>query len=255
VTLEEVAAELDGEPAWFQLYWPTDRDVAASLVGRAERAGYRAIVVTVDTLILAWRPRDLALGYLPFLTGEGLANYFADPAFLAGLDRAPEQDPRAAVLHWSGMFSNPALSWDDLGWLRTITGLPILVKGISHPDDARRAIAAGADGVIVSNHGGRQVDGAVAALECLPDVVAAAGEVPVLFDSGIRTGADVVKAMALGARAVLVGRPYVYGLALSGEEGVRHALRCLLADFDLTGTLAGVRTLGELNPNVLRPAR
>ncbi|MBI1757846.1 MAG: alpha-hydroxy-acid oxidizing protein [Actinobacteria bacterium] len=253
VTLEEVAAELGGNPAWFQLYWPTDREVTASLVGRAERAGYRAIVVTVDTLILAWRPRDLAQGYLPFLAGEGLANYFADPAFLAGLDRSPEQDLQAAVLRWAGMFANPALTWDDLRWLRSITDLPILVKGISHADDARRAIDAGVNGVVVSNHGGRQVDGAVAALDCLPDVVAAAGDVPVLFDSGVRTGADVLKAMALGARAVLVGRPYVYGLALSGEDGVRHALRCLLADFDLTGTLAGVRTLADLTPDVLRP--
>ncbi|HSV65526.1 MAG TPA: lactate 2-monooxygenase [Mycobacteriales bacterium] len=253
VSLEDVAAELGGSPGWFQLYWPKDRDVAASLVGRAEAAGYRAIVLTVDTLVLAWRPRDLAQGYLPFLRGQGLANYLADPAFRAGLAAAPEQDPRAAVLHWAGMFSHLELRWEDLAWLRSITGLPILLKGVSHPDDARRAVDAGMDGVIVSNHGGRQVDGAVAALDCLPGVAEAAGGVPVLFDSGIRGGSDVLTALALGARAVLVGRPYVYGLALAGADGVRHVLRCLLADLDLTCALVGLHTVAEVSAEVLVP--
>ena len=251
VPMEQVAGELAGSPGWYQLYWPRDREVAVSLVRRAERAGFRALVLTVDTLMLGWRPRDLTLAYQPAMLGNGLANYLSDPAFLAGLARPPEDDPKAAVLHWVGMFSHLELSWDDLAWLRSVTDLPIVLKGISHPDDARRAVDAGVSGVIVSNHGGRQVDGAVGALDCLPDVVKAVGDVPVLFDSGVRCGADVLTAVALGARAVLVGRPYVYGLALAGADGVRHVLRCLLADVDLTGTLAGLRYAADLTPDLL----
>lgn len=253
-SLEDVAAEAGDAPRWFQLYWPKDRGVAASLVRRAERAGYRAVVVTLDTWTLGWRPRDLAQAYLPFLTGEGLANYFSDPVFRAGLAAPPEEDRQAAVLHWIQMFGDPSLTFDDLSWLSGQTELPVLVKGICHPDDARAAVDAGVHGIIVSNHGGRQVDGAAAALDCLPAVVAAAGEVPVLFDSGVRSGADILKAVALGARAVLVGRPYAYGLALAGADGVRHVLRCLLADFDLALALSGHRTPAELTPDVLRPA-
>jgi lactate 2-monooxygenase len=251
VPMEDVATALGGNPGWYQLYWPSDRDVAASLVQRAEKAGYRAIVVTVDTPMLAWRPADLARGFLPFLRALGLANYFSDPAFRAPLAAPPEEDANAAVLHWISMFSNPALTWDDLAWLRTVTTLPVVLKGICHPDDGRRAVDVGVDGIIVSNHGGRQVDGAMAALDCLPGVLAAVGGLPVLFDSGIRTGSDIVKAVALGARAVLIGRPYVYGLTLGGADGIQHVLRCLLAEFDLTCALAGVRTMAELTPDVL----
>ncbi len=253
VPMEDVAAELGDTPGWYQLYWPSNRDVAASLVQRAEKAGFGALVVTVDTGVLAWRPRDLALGYLPFLRAEGLANYFTDPAFRAGLARPPEEDRQAAVGHWIGMFGSLALTWDDLAWLRTVTTLPIVLKGILHPDDARRAIDCGVGGLLVSNHGGRQVDGAAAALDCLPGVVAAAGGVPVLFDSGVRTGADVIKALALGARAVLVGRPYVYGMALAGADGVRHVLRCLLADLDLTCALAGLRGVADIGAETVEP--
>jgi isopentenyl diphosphate isomerase/L-lactate dehydrogenase-like FMN-dependent dehydrogenase len=159
------------------------------------------------------------------------------------------------LLRWVALFSDPALTWSDLAWLREQTALPILVKGVLHRDDARAALDAGADGIVVSNHGGRQVDGAVGALDCLPAVVDAVhGRVPVLLDSGVRTGADVVKAVALGARAVLVGRPYVLGLALGGEDGVRHVLRCLLAETDLTLALTGCRSLAELTADVLAPA-
>lgn len=254
--LEDVAATLDagGTPGWYQLYWPRERDVAESLIERAERAGYGALVVTLDTWQLAWRPRDLAGAFLPFLRGQGVANYFSDPAFRAGLARPPEEDLAAAVLHWGGMFGNPALSWADLRWLRERTRLPILVKGVCHPQDARDARDAGVDGVIVSNHGGRQVDGARAALDCLPDVVAAVPELPVLFDSGIRTGSDVIKALALGARAVLLGRPWVYGLALGGADGVRHVLRCLLAELDLTLALCGHARPATLDAGVLHRA-
>lgn len=256
-SMEAVAAALDegGGRGWFQLYWPRDRDVAASFVHRAEAAGYTALVVTLDTWALAWRPTDLDRAYLPFLTGQGMGTYFSDPAFLAGLAASPEQDQAAAVLRWAGMFGDPSLTWDDLAWLREQTSLPIILKGICHPDDGRAGLDAGVDALIVSNHGGRQVDGARPALDCLPEVAVAAGDVPVLFDSGIRCGADIAKALALGAAAVLVGRPYVYGLAMGGEEGVRHVLRCLLAELDLTLALSGHATPATLTPDVLVPGR
>ncbi len=253
--LEVVASELQAAPSgvgWFQLYWPTDRELALSLVGRAEAAGYTALVVTVDTWTLAWRPRDLANGYLPFLSGEGLANYLSDPVFRSRLDADPEADPAAAIALWSRVFSHPGLRWEDISWLRGQTRLPIVVKGICHPDDARRAVEAGASALVVSNHGGRQVDGAAAALDCLVDVADSSPTLPLLFDSGIRSGADCAKALALGARAVLIGRPYVYGLAVGGEEGVRHVLRCLLAELDLTLGLSGHTRVSDLSPASLR---
>jgi lactate 2-monooxygenase len=250
-TLEDVAAAAPDAQRWFQLYWPRDPELAESLVRRAEQAGYRAIVVTVDTWSLGWRPRDLELAHLPFLRGEGLANYLSDPVFRSRLSAPPEESGeamRAAVLTWVGLFGHPGLVWADLAALREWTRLPILIKGICHPDDARAALDQGADAVIVSNHGGRQVDGARAALDCLPDVVAAVGgRVPVLLDSGIRCGADVLIALALGARAVLLGRPWVYGLGLAGQRGVEHVLRTILGDLDLTLALAGYRSPAELD--------
>jgi lactate 2-monooxygenase len=252
-SMEDVASELGDSPRWFQLYWPTDQELAASLVKRAGEAGYSAIVVTLDTRLLAWRPRDLASAYLPFLAGEGVANYFSDPVFRGALERTPEEDAQAAIGHWATLFANPGLTWDDLAFLQDHTDLPVLLKGVLHPDDARRAVELGVDGLIVSNHGGRQVDGSVAALEALPEVVEAVPDgFPVLFDSGIRTGADVLKAIALGARAVLVGRPYVWALGLGGEEGVRQILRGLLADFDLTLALSGYTKPSELSQLALR---
>lgn len=252
-TLEQVAAAGGGAPQWFQLYWPKEREVAASLVRRAEAAGYQAIVATLDTKMLAWRPRDLATAYLPFVHQVGLDNWFNDPAFLATLAEPVADNPIAAILQWAGTWSDQSLSWDDLTWLRSITDLPILVKGIQHPADARLALTHGADGVIVSNHGGRQVDGAIASLTALVAVVDEIGDdAPVLFDSGIRSGADVAKAVALGARAVLVGRPWCWGLALDGSDGVRHVLSCLLAEFELTLGLCGLATTSELDRNILR---
>lgn len=249
-SLEGVAAAAPDSPHWFQLYWPRDPELAESLVRRAERSGYRAIMVTVDTWSLGWRPRDLERGHLPFLRGEGIANYLTDPVFRSRLSAPPEASAQAmqdAVLAWVGLFGNPALGWADLRALREWTRLPILIKGICHPDDARAALDHGADAIVVSNHGGRQVDGARAALDCLPDVVAVVGErAPVLLDSGIRCGADVVIALALGARAVLLGRPWVYGLALAGRRGVEHVLRGILGDLDLTLALAGYARPGEL---------
>lgn len=257
-TMEDVAAageEAGNAARWFQLYWPRDREVAASLVKRAAAAGYGALVVTLDTYILAWRPRDLMAAYLPFLKRLGLANYETDPAFVAGLGQDPDADDGATVLHWQSMFGDPGNTWDDVEWLRGRWDGPLLLKGVLHPDDARKAADVGVDGVIVSNHGGRQVDGSIAALEALPDVVSAVGSsMPVLFDSGIRTGSDVIKALALGARAVFVGRPYIYGLGLAGEDGVRHVLRSLLAELELTMALSGCATLADIGTDTLRPA-
>lgn len=250
-SIEEVAAASGAGPRWYQLYWPRELDLAVSFVGRAERAGYEAVVITLDTFYLAWRPRDLTAAFLPFLRGEGVGIYWSDPVFRAGLDKPPEEDLGAAALRWVSLYSDPTLRWEGLARLRDHTRLPILLKGILHPDDARRAVELGLDGVIVSNHGGRQVDGAIAALDALPRVAAAVpSDFPVLFDSGIRTGADIVKALALGARAVLLGRPWLWGLALAGSAGVEHVLRCLLAEYDLTMALVGARGPSELGPEL-----
>jgi lactate 2-monooxygenase len=251
-SIEDVAVASGNGPRWFQLYWPNDDEVCASLLHRADASGFTTLVVTLDTWTLAWRPHDLDASYLPFLHGVGTAVPFSDPVFRAGLARAPEDDLESAVLRWVSMFTGTDKSWDRLAFLREHWSGPIVLKGVLHPDDARRAADAGMDGVIVSNHGGRQVDGAIAALDALPSIVdAVSGRIEVLFDSGIRSGADVVKALALGARAVLVGRPVAYGLAHGGEAGVRHVLRSLLADFDLTVGLSGHRAVGELNRELL----
>lgn len=286
-TLEDIARAGKDAPRWFQLYWSAENALTESFARRAEAAGYGAIVVTLDTTELGWRPRDLDLGYLPFMRARGIANYLSDPVFrtmpvpaeaarpgfspgvlasVVEMMRAWRRGPAPkgaspreaaeAVRRFIAIYSRPSLSWVDLPFLRSCTRLPILLKGILHPDDARRALDAGIDGLIVSNHGGRQVDGAVAALDMLPKIVEAAGDrVPVLFDSGIRTGSDMVKALALGARAVLIGRPYVYGLALAGEMGVREVIRNLAAELDLTLGLVGQRSVSGLNRSVLLTSR
>ena len=250
-TLEEIAAAAQG-PKWFQLYWPRDPELVTSLVRRAELAGYEAIVVTLDTFLPGWKTRDLQTAWQPFLEGVGVANYFSDPVFLAGLDAPPDEDPQAAVGQFVWQFSNPGLEWADLEHLRATTELPILLKGILHPDDARKAVEAGVDGVVVSNHGGRQVDGAIASLDALPPIRDAVGDgLTVLLDSGIRSGADVFKALALGADAALVGRPYLWGLAAGGEAGALAVLRSLLAELDLTVGLSGLRSPAEIGPGAV----
>jgi lactate 2-monooxygenase len=287
IPMEAVAGAMGNAPRWFQLYASSVDDLSDSFVRRAEAAGCEAIVLTVDTTQLGWRCRDLDLGYLPFAHGLGIAQYTSDPVFARLVDehlarpstsprpkltvgalrtlldisrshpggfwanlRSPR--PRAAVETFLDVFSRPGLSWPDLARLRTLTRLPLLVKGVLHPDDARRAVEMGADGIIVSNHGGRQVDGSIGALDALPGIVGAmAPDVPVLMDSGIRSGSDVVKALSLGARAVLVGRPYVYGLALGGEQGVREVLDNLVADLDITLGLMGCASIADLKLDCL----
>lgn len=285
----EVCADVMGHsPRWFQLYWSKSDELVASLVSRAEASGCQAIVVTLDTTLLGWRIRDLDLAYLPFLRGKGIAQYVTDPVFqrlmrtspLAEDSTSTRQVNLSAVRTWwqiahsypgsflqnlrSGdalrairlfinIYSRPSLTWDNITFLRQHTRLPILLKGILHADDAQQALNLGIDGLIVSNHGGRQVDGAVGSLEALPGVVAVAQKKPVLLDSGIRTGADVFKALALGATAVCLGRPYVYGLALAGRAGVASVIHNLTADFDLTMGLAGCRTIADISKDVLVP--
>ena len=251
-SLEQIA-EAGGEgPRWFQLYWPNDPELARSFVERAERAGYGAIVLTVDTFIPGWKPRDLQQAWLPFLEGRGVGNYFQDPIFRAKLEQTPEEDPGMATGQFLAVQANPALSWDDLAQLREMTSLPILVKGIQHADDAREAVARGIDGIVVSNHGGRQVDGALASLDALsPIAEAVGGELAILFDSGVRSGADVLKALALGADAVCLGRPYLWGLALDGQAGVETVLKMVLAELDLTMALCGLTRPEEIGSELL----
>ena len=248
--LEAVAEAIGAGTGFFQLYTPTDRELAESFVCRAEAAGFKALVVTLDTATLGWRPRDLNDANFPQLHGHALVNYFSDPRFRALLGKPPEEDRRTAAQLVLRIFGKP-LTWADLPWLRSLTKLPLILKGICHPDDARRAIDGGVDGIFCSNHGGRQANGGLAAIDMLPAVVAACDKTPVMFDSGIRSGTDIVKALALGAKAVGVGRPYAYGLALAGVEGIVHVLRCLLAEADLLMAVDGYPTLKDLTPEAL----
>jgi len=243
--LEDVKAACGDTPAWFQLYTPRNRELATSLIRRAEDAGYTALVVTLDTWVTGWRPRDLNASNFPQLRGKVLQNYFTDPVFRAMLAKPPEEDLSAAIFTWAATFGQ-VLTWDDMAWFKSVTKLPIVLKGICHPDDARRAVDSGADAVYCSNHGGRQANGGIATIDLLGDVVQAAGDTPVLFDSGIRSGTDAVKALAMGARAVGVGRPYTYGLALGGAEGAAWVLRSILAEADLLMAVNGYPTLADV---------
>ncbi len=252
-TLEEIAEASRSNLRWFQLYWPKDPDLTLSFLNRAERAGYSALVITLDTRLLGWRPRDLEEGYLPFLNGIGIANYLSDPHFLSTLQKSPNEDLKSAAFKWAEIFADHSQTWEDLKFIRKNWSHPILLKGILNPEDAKKALEMEMDGIIVSNHGGRQLGGAIPALDALPDVVKIINnQIPILFDSGIRCGADIIKALALGANAVLIGRPYLYGLALNGKNGVKFILQALLADFDLHMALSGYRSLAELNPTLLK---
>lgn len=243
--LEEVAKAAGETPVFFQLYTPKNADLAESLIRRAETAGYRALVITLDTWVTGWRPRDLNSANFPQLRGKVLENYFSDPVFRSMLARPPEEDIAAAVQAWATTFGK-VLTWSDIAWFKSITRLPIVLKGICHPDDARRAADHGVDAIYCSNHGGRQANGGIAAIDMLPDVVKAAGDTPTLFDSGVRSGSDVIKALALGAKAVGVGRPYAYGLAVGGAKGAAHVLRSILAEADLLMAVNGYPTAGAV---------
>ena len=252
-SMEEVADALGDTPKWFQYYWSADRDVAASCLDRAEEAGYEAIVLTVDAPTLGWRERILSKGYYPFLDGEGMGNYFSDPAFRESLDEPPEEDPEAAVDRFLSVFGDASLTWDDLEFVFERTDLPVIIKGILHPEDARKAVEAGAAGVQVSTHGGRQIDGSISAIEALPEIVEEVGdETTVLFDSGIRRGEHAFKALALGADSVMLGRPFVYGLAHSGQDGVEQVLRNTLSQLDLTMGLAGIDAASDIDSEAVR---
>jgi L-lactate dehydrogenase (cytochrome) len=252
-TSMEDIAEASGEgPRWYQLYWPADQGIARSLVDRAEASGCSAIVVTADNYIPGWKPRDLQRAELPFIKGVGVAQFFTDPVFLSALEKTPEEDLGAAVGHYLGVYVNPSLTWDDLERLRSWTSLPILVKGILHPDDAAEARERGVDGIVVSNHGGRQVDGAIASIDALGPIADEVGsDLAILLDSGVRSGSDAFRALALGADAVLLGRPWLWGLALDGEAGVEEVLRRFLAELDLTMALTGYTRPSELGPEAL----
>ncbi len=285
--MEACSGVMKDNPRWFQLYWSKNNDLVRSFLNRAERSGCDAIVVTLDTTLLGWRTRDLDLGYLPFLEGKGIAQYTSDPVFtgmLALPDDAPNVNrkvtwqsvrgliamakrfpgngllrkirsglPLKAVRTFISTYSNPCTTWEDLKFLRDHSRLPLVLKGILHPDDARQALDLGMNGIIVSNHGGRQVDGAISTLEALPRVVdAVQGRIPVLLDSGVRGGADVFKALALGATAVCIGRPYAYGLAIAGERGVYSVMRSIMADFELTMGLAGCKRISEIGESAIR---
>jgi lactate 2-monooxygenase len=251
-SMEEIAAVMGNSPRWFQLYWSKDTDVTTSMVRRAEAAGYTAIVVTVDFPVYGWREREVRNAYFPAQLQQSIANYVSDPAFRAKLPKTPEQDIQQAIGYFLRIFFNETLSWKDIDFLRTQTKLPIFLKGILRPQDAQQAVAHGVDGIIVSNHGGRQVDGAIAALDALPGICEVVQrKIPVLMDSGIRRGTDVIKALALGASAVLVGRPYIYGLAVAGEEGVAGVLRNLLADIDRTLAASGRKSISEIDSSLL----
>ena len=254
--MEEVSEALGDTPKWFQFYWSSDRDVARSFLHRAEEADYDAIVLTVDAPTLGWRERLVERGYYPFMAGEGVANYFSDPAFRDSLEEPPEENPSAAVDHFLDIFGDSSLTWEDLSFVFENTDLPVVIKGVLHPGDARLAVDHGAAAVQVSTHGGRQVDGSITAFEALPDVADEVGEeVPVLFDSGMRRASDAFKAVALGADMVFLGRPFAYGLAMAGERGVRHVVENFLAEFDLTMGLAGCDAVDQIGRGRLKDER
>jgi isopentenyl diphosphate isomerase/L-lactate dehydrogenase-like FMN-dependent dehydrogenase len=250
--MEEIAKANGDGPRYYQLYWGKSDALAESFVRRAEAIGCRAVFITLDTRVLGWRPRDLDLGFSPFLRGQGIAQYISDPVFRSQLAQPPEENPLAAAVQFTQMFSDPSLDWKRIAKIRSWTKLPVVLKGVMRADDAAMAVREGYDGVMVSNHGGRQVDGGIGALDALPKVVEAVnGKARVFFDSGVRCGADIFKALALGAAAVGIGRPFVYGLSLAGEQGVQTVFEYLLSELDLMMALNGCPTPEDISQDLL----
>ncbi len=287
-SMENISLQMSDTRRFFQLYWSKSDDLVASLVSRAEACGCVAIVVTLDTTFLGWRVRDLDHAFLPFLYGMGLAQYVSDPIFNRLLVEEPpisapkpkpnlklmaslwqmaqrypgstwrnflSRAPLKAIRKFIEIYMNPSLQWNDLARLRKMTKLPLILKGIQDPDDARKAVDLGVEGIFVSNHGGRQIDGAIGSLDALGLVKQAIGDqIPILFDSGIRSGSDAFKALAMGAKAVGIGRPYAYGLAINGMSGVQDVIETLRADFELTMALTGCKSIGEISrQNLVEP--
>lgn len=263
-SIEDVARANGDGSRWYQLYWPQNEnnEITVSLLSRAKAAGYKVLVVTLDTYILGWRPSDLDNGYNPFIRPDdiGVALGFSDPVyrhkFYEKHGMTIEEDIETAAAEWAQtVFPGESHSWEDIKFLQDHWEGPIVLKGIQTVADAKRAVDHGVQGIVVSNHGGRQQDGGIGSLDVLPEIVGAVGhELEIIFDSGVRCGADIAKALALGAKMVLIGRPYVYGLALDGENGVQHVLKSLLGDFNLTLHLSGVSSVSaaHLNRTVLR---
>jgi lactate 2-monooxygenase len=243
--MEDVIKHAGTTPNFYQLYLPGDRELAASLINRAETSGYSALVLTVDTWALGYRPADLQLGNFPQFRGFCMENYYSDENFTKHLAKPPHEDQAAALQHYGKIFQHP-VSWEDLRWIRSQTSLPIAVKGIQHPDDARMAIDSGADVVYCTNHGGRQANSGIPTLELLPGIVAAAGTTPVMFDSGVRDATDAVIALARGATAVGIGRPYAYALSYGGAESLTHFLHSFLAELDLCLAICGFKDIATL---------
>ncbi|WP_198008170.1 alpha-hydroxy acid oxidase [Bacillus sp. SG-1] len=251
-SMEEIAQQMKDTPRWFQLYYSGNEMVAESMIKRAESAGYSAIVLTVDTPIMGFRESDHINNYSPIGEGSGSGNYFSDPVFKSLLEKPILEDKQAALKKQLELFENPAVTWDAIHRIRQYTDLPILLKGVVHPEDAKLALQYKVDGLIVSNHGGRQLDHGVATLDVLEEICQVVqGEIPVLIDSGIRRGSDIFKAIALGATAVLIGRPFMYGLALDGEEGVKRAMHQILKEFETTMRLAGTVKISEIDKTYL----
>ena len=263
-SIEDVAKANGDGPRWFQLYWPdmAHSEVTKSLLSRAQSHGYDVLAVNVDTFIMGWRPCDMDDGYSPFLRPDhvGTEMGFTDPVyrkiFKDKHGKEVEEDLATASAEWSQIFiPGKPHGWKDLQFLREHWKGPIVVKGIQSVADAEACIAAGMDGIYVSNHGGRQVDAGVSSLDMLAEIAEAVGDrTEIIFDSGVRNGLDVAKALALGAKMVAIGRPFVYGLALEGETGVRHVIRSILGELDLSLHLTGISSVqpDQLNRKVLR---
>lgn len=253
-SIEAITQAAPKGPKWFQLYWSSHNpDLSFSMVERAEKAGYEAIVVTVDTVMAGWRIGDMKSKFSPLSLGFGKGNYIEDPVFINNLKNNNEETILHSILE---NIQHPALTWENIKQLKQRTNLPILLKGILHPEDATLALKYEVDGLIVSNHGGRQLDGVIASIDALPEIIKVVeGKIPVLFDSGVRQGVDAVKAMALGAQAVLIGRPYYYGLALHGEKGVRNVMERLLQETEVTLALSGVNQLSDISKIGIRKDR